>query len=265
MSGQNQTWKMGPISASQRLNGQWSGHIQSWALGDRSFENQLTHTRPGVTMAIDRRNKSCVCRYFIDEGFEMIHCLTHSIHLFLNLNLNSEWGVESMMTITSFPSLQTWCDWYRHKLPTFSLVLPYSFWSDRVTRYHGNTGLLAISVLMDKGEGEGRRGTLVSGGRDMMRISALPGTISPASRSSSYFVPWSNLARSDIVCAPYVTRSAHQTPGDSAGSSPGADQETVCCPCRNSAINPSYSVHTVVNTPPVHTQVTWAWLGTVVN
>ena len=158
MSGQNQTWKMGPISASQRLNGQWSGHIQSWALGDRSIENQLTHTRPGVTMAIDRRNKSCVCRYFIDEGFEMIHCLTHSIHLFLNLNLNSEWGVESMMTITSFPSLQTWCDWYRHKLPTFSLVLPYSFWSDRVTRYHGNTGLLAISVLME--EGEGRKGTL---------------------------------------------------------------------------------------------------------
>ena len=31
-------------------------------------------------------NLVSVCRYFIDEGFEMIHCLPDSIHLFLNLN-----------------------------------------------------------------------------------------------------------------------------------------------------------------------------------
>ena len=249
MSGQNQTWKMGPISASQRLNGQGSSHIQSWALGDRSIENQLTHTRPGVTMAIDRRNKSCVCRYFIDEGFEMIHCLTHSIHLFLNLNLNFEWGVESMMTITSPPSPLT-CDWYRPSIPTFSLVLPYSFWSDRVTRYHGNTGLLAISVLMDKGEGEGRRGTLVSGGRDMMRISALPGTISPASRSSSYFVPGSDLISPDqTLSVPRVSQGLlirHQVTVRGPLLSRSWPGDSLLPECRNSAINPSYPVHTVV-------------------
>ena len=151
MSGQNQTWKMGPISASQRLNGQWPGHIQSWGLGDRSIENQLTRTRPGVTMAIDR-NKSCVCRYFIDDVFEMIHCLTHSIHLFLNLNLNSEWGVE-LEPDNHFSA--------RHVIGPGPLF-PHSHWfsltaSDQ-TEWHDimGTGLLTISVLTLSE----RRGTL---------------------------------------------------------------------------------------------------------
>ena len=242
MSGQNQTWKMGPISASQSLNGQWSGHIQSWGLGDRSIENQLTHTRPEVTMAIDR-NKSCVCRYFIDDVFEMIHCLTHSIHLFLNLNLNSEWGVE-LKPDNHFS--------FRHVIGPGALF-PHSHWfsltaSDQ-TEWHDimGTGLLAISVLTESE----RRGTLswMPGGwghdEDLRRL-WLPGTISPASCFQLllilYFVPgvWYNLVRSGhcpctgwhnarSVLAPQVT-----------DVSPGADQVTVCCPSVCCPLLPSH-------------------------
>ena len=103
------------------------------------------------------------------------------------------------------------------------------------------------------------------GRMDMMRISgglALPGTISPASRSSSYFVPGSDLISPDqTLSGPRVTRLIRHQAGDSAGSSPPLKELTrrqFVARVSDSAINPSYPVHTVVNTPRVHTEVTWA-------